>query len=67
MFTIEEFHEAGHCDNCEKDADVFCVQCSAGTLVAKFCAKCLAKQCRLRAKSKVAPVGTAATGPSEEN
>ena len=53
MFTIDEFHEEGRCDNCDKETEVFAVRCSAGTLDARFCAKCLAKQCRLRAKSKV--------------
>ena len=66
MFTIEGFSEAGRCDNCDKEADVFLVQCSAGTLNAQFCAKCLAKQCRLRAKSKVIQAGPAA-GPRQEN
>lgn len=65
MFTIDAFHEEGRCGNCDKETEVFAVRCSAGTLDAQFCAKCLAKQCRLRAKSKP-PTGSGGTSPREE-
>lgn len=52
QLTIIGFSEGKRCEYCEKDTDTFRVRCEAGTLDAELCARCLARQCRMRAKAK---------------
>jgi hypothetical protein len=50
--TIVGFAEEKRCDNCNRDTATFHVRCEAGTIDAELCAKCLARQCRMREKAK---------------
>ncbi len=55
QLSIVGFAEGKRCDNCGKEADAFHVRCEAGMLDADLCVKCLARQCRMRAKAQGLP------------
>jgi hypothetical protein len=58
QLTIIGFSETKQCDNCGKATDSFHVQCEARTLDAELCAKCLARQCKMREKAKSLSIPT---------
>lgn len=64
-FSIIGFAEGKPCDNCGKNADAFHVRCESGTLDADLCAKCLARQCRMRAKANELRTVAPSTGNAE--